>query len=68
MADSLVRLGFLVFARKGNLPEWHRMVASVYRNHVIVVGLGTVGYQIVKELLHLRELVAVVERPGVESP
>lgn len=67
VADSLVRLGFLVFARKGNLPEWHRMIAAVYRNHVIVVGLGTVGYQIAKELLNLRELVAVVERPGVES-
>ncbi|QDV32397.1 potassium channel family protein [Tautonia plasticadhaerens] len=67
VADSLVRLGYLVFTRKGNLPEWHRMVASVYREHVIVVGLGTVGYQIVKELLQLRELVAVVERPHVES-
>ena len=67
VADSLVRLGYLVFTRKGNLPEWHRMVASVYRDHVIVVGLGTVGYQIVKELLQLRELVAVIERPHVES-
>jgi Trk K+ transport system NAD-binding subunit len=67
VADSLVRLGFLVFTRKGNLPEWHRMVASVYREHVIVVGLGTVGYQIVRELLQLGELVVVVERPHVES-
>ncbi|RUL88316.1 potassium channel family protein [Tautonia sociabilis] len=67
MADSLVRLGYLVFSRKNNLPEWHRMVASVYRDHVIVVGLGTVGYQIVKEILQLRELVVIVERPHVES-
>ncbi|WP_315852102.1 potassium channel family protein [Tautonia rosea] len=67
VADSLIRLGYLVFSRKGNLPEWHRMVASVYRQHVIVVGLGTVGYQIVKEMLQLRELVVVIERPHVES-
>ncbi|MEW4570896.1 NAD-binding protein [Tautonia sp. JC769] len=67
VADSLIRLGYLVFSRKGNLPEWHRMVASVYRRHVIVVGLGTVGYQIVREMLQLRELVVVVERPHVES-
>jgi len=67
VADSLVRLGFLVFTRKGNLPEWHRMMASLYRDHVIVVGLGTVGYQIVREMLQLRELVCVVERPHVES-
>lgn len=67
VADSLIRLGYLVFSRKENLPEWHRMVASVYRKHVIVVGLGTVGYQIVKEMLQLRELVVVIERPHVES-
>lgn len=63
LADSLVRLGYLLFTRKHNLPEWHRMVASLSRDHVIVVGLGTVGYQIVRELLDLRESVVAIERP-----
>lgn len=67
VAESLVRLGFLVFSRKGNLPEWHRMVASLERSHVVVVGLGKVGYRIVKELMHLRESVVVVERPDATS-
>lgn len=68
IAESLVRLGFLVFSRKGNLPEWHRMVASLERNHIVVVGLGKVGYRIVKELLHLRENVVVVEKVDANSP
>jgi len=67
LADSLVRLGYLLFTRKHNLPEWHRMVASLNRDHIIVVGLGKVGYQIIRELLDLRESVVAVERHEVAS-
>jgi voltage-gated potassium channel len=62
VADSLVRLGYLVFAQKGNLPEWQRMVASLYRQHIVVVGVGKVGYRILHELLALREPVVAIER------
>jgi voltage-gated potassium channel len=61
VADSLVRLGYLVFASKRNLPEWHRMLASVYRNHVVVVGVGRVGYRIIQGLLALKEPVVAIE-------
>jgi Trk K+ transport system NAD-binding subunit len=61
VADSVVRLAFLMFTQKQQLPEWQRMVASLYRNHVVVVGLGKVGYQIVKGLLALRETVVGVD-------
>src|SRR5258708_13877871 len=40
VADSMVRLGYLVFASKPNLPEWQRMAASLYRNHVVLLGAG----------------------------
>jgi Trk K+ transport system NAD-binding subunit len=62
VADSLVRLGYLVFAQKGNLPEWQRMIASLYRQHIVVVGVGKVGYRIVHELMALREPVVAIER------
>src|SRR3954470_10279269 len=67
VADSVVRLAFLMFTKKQQLPEWQRMVASLYRNHVVVVGVGKVGYQIIKGLLELRESVVAVERAGAES-
>ena len=38
------------------------MVASLYRNHIVVVGVGKVGYQIIKGLLALRETVVAVEK------
>ena len=55
VADSVVRLAFLVFTRKQNLPEWNRMLASLCRNHFVVIGVGKVGYQVIKQLLELRE-------------
>lgn len=67
VADSLIRLAYLMFSRKNRLPEWQRMVASLYRDHIVVVGVGKVGYQIIKGMLDLREPVVAVERPAAES-
>jgi Trk K+ transport system NAD-binding subunit len=61
LADSLVRLGYLVFARKSKLPEWQRMIAASYRQHIVVVGVGKVGYHIIKGLLALREQVVAID-------
>jgi voltage-gated potassium channel len=67
VADSLIRLAYLVFSQKNRLPEWHRMLASLQSHHVVVVGVGKVGYQIIKSVLALREPVVAVERPGADS-
>jgi voltage-gated potassium channel len=67
VADSVVRLGYLIFTSKRKLQEWWIMEASSYRKHVVVAGLGRVGYRIVRELLSLREPVVVIER-NRESP
>lgn len=67
VADSLVRLAYLTFSKKHRLPEWQRMLASVYRHHVIVVGVGTVGYQIIKGALDLNEKVVAIERPSTDT-
>src|SRR5262245_24329026 len=62
VADSIVRLAYLVFAQKSKLPEWQRMVASMYRKHIVVVGAGRVGFRIIKGLLLLRESLVAIER------
>lgn len=38
------------------------MLASLCRNHIVVVGVGRVGYQVVKELLDLKETVVAIEK------
>lgn len=60
LADSVVRLAYLMFTKKQRLPEWHRMVASLYRRHVVVVGVWRVGLQVIKGLLELNEQVVAV--------
>jgi hypothetical protein len=40
-----------VFTRKRNMPEWQTIVATLYRKHIDVVGVGKDGAQIIKDLL-----------------
>jgi voltage-gated potassium channel len=61
IADSVIRLAFLIFTRKQNLPEWNRMLASLCRNHFVVIGVGKVGYQVIKGLLEMRESLVAIE-------
>ena len=37
------------------------MLASLCRNHFVVIGVGKVGYQVIKQLLELRESVVAIE-------
>jgi len=62
VADSVVRLGYLIFSRKRKLQEWWIMEASTYRNHIVICGLGRVGYRIVQELLEAGEPVVAIEK------
>jgi Trk K+ transport system NAD-binding subunit len=62
VADSVVRLAYLIFAQKRKLPEWQRMVASLYRKHIVIVGVGKVGLRIIRGLLDLCEPVVAIER------
>jgi Trk K+ transport system NAD-binding subunit len=64
VADSVVRLGYLIFSRKQKLQEWWIMEASTYRNHIVLCGLGRVGYRIVEELLAAKEQVVAIEKDG----
>ena len=62
VADSVVRLGYLIFARKRKLQEWWIMEASTLRNHVVLCGLGRVGYRIARELIAAKEPLVAIEK------
>jgi Trk K+ transport system NAD-binding subunit len=64
--DAIVRFTKLVFERRTNKKEWQELLASTYKDHVIVCGLGHVGYRIVQQLMRSdAECVAIEQR---ESP
>ncbi len=49
--EAVIRFGILLFAKSYRQEEWQRVLASTYRDHTIVVGIGRVGYRVVEELL-----------------
>jgi Trk K+ transport system NAD-binding subunit len=51
LADTIARLGSLLFQKRSQHKEWQILLASTYTNHVIVCGLGHVGYRVVHHLL-----------------
>lgn len=51
LVDAFVRLAGLLFTRRANTKEWQELIASTYQHHVIVCGLGHVGYRIVQQLV-----------------
>jgi voltage-gated potassium channel len=62
IADSFVRLGYLIFSSKRKLQEWWIMEASVLRNHIVLVGLGKSGLRIARELREVRETFVAIEK------
>src|SRR5688572_14937217 len=62
VADGLVRLGYFVFSSKRKLEDWWIMEASTYKNHIVVCGLGRVGYRIALDLRTLGETVVGIDR------
>lgn len=67
--EAVIRFGILLFAKSYREEEWQRVMASTYRNHHIVVGIGRIGYRVAEELLNAgEEVVAVTLAGDEESP
>ncbi len=62
LADGVVRFGVMLFNKRARKEEWQVALASTYRNHVIVCGLGKLGYRVVMQLLEFGEEVVGVEQ------
>lgn len=62
LADGVLRFWVMLFNKRARKEEWQVALASTYRNHVIVCGLGKVGYRVVRQLLDFGEEVVGVER------
>jgi Trk K+ transport system NAD-binding subunit len=61
LALGLADFGSLLFNRRARNKEWEMAVASTMNNHIVLVGLGHLGYRIVQKLHEMGKNVAVVE-------
>jgi len=62
VGEGIVRIGMLIWSRERGEKEWMRVTASTYRDHVVLCGLGHLGYRILGQLLSAKTLVVALEK------
>lgn len=61
LAMGLTDFGSLLFNRRARGKEWEMAVASTFSNHIVLIGLGHLGFRVVKKLTELEQDVVVIE-------
>lgn len=61
LAQGLADFGSLLFNRRARNKEWEMAVASTLNKHIVLVGLGHLGYRVALKLHELGEQIAVIE-------
>lgn len=67
LAHGLAEFGTMFFNRRARSKEWEKAVASTFHQHVILVGLGHLGFHVVRELHALGEDIVVIEMAPKEE-
>jgi voltage-gated potassium channel len=62
VGEGVVRLGILTFSRTRREKEWMTLMASTFRDHIILCGLGHLGFRVLNQLLDRQQDVVVIER------
>lgn len=62
LAQGLADFSVMLFNRRARGKEWEMAVASTYSNHVVLIGLGHLGFRVVKKLVELEQDVVAIER------
>lgn len=61
LALGLADFGSLLFNRRARNKEWEMAVASTMNQHIVLVGLGHLGFRIAQRLHEMGKNIAVVE-------
>jgi len=61
LAQGLTDFGVLLFNRKSRGKEWEMAVASTMNKHIVLVGLGHLGYRVTEKLHEMGKSIVVVE-------
>jgi voltage-gated potassium channel len=64
VADGIIRFGVALTNKQERGQKWQTAMASTYNGHVIICGMGKVGFRVALELLKLnRDVVAIEANP-----
>ncbi len=61
LAQGLADFGVLLFNRRARGKEWEMAVASTFSNHVVLVGMGHLGFRVARKLYEMDQDVVVVD-------
>ncbi len=61
LAQGLTDFGFLLFNRHARSKEWEMAVASTFNQHIVLIGLGHLGFRVARQLVEMDQDVAAVE-------
>lgn len=62
IGEGIIRLGMLMFSRRLGEKEWMTVMASTFRDHIIICGLGHLGYRLLGQLTAQSRHLVVIER------
>lgn len=62
VGEGVVRIGLLILSKERGEKEWMIVTASTYRNHIVLCGLGHLGYRILNQLLDANVDVVALEK------
>lgn len=61
LAQGLADFGSLLFNRRARTKEWEMAVASTMNRHIVLVGLGHLGYRVTERLKEMGENIVVLD-------
>jgi voltage-gated potassium channel len=61
VVQGVINFGVMLFNKSAREDEWQVAIASTYKDHVIIAGIGRLGYRIVQQLLEFGEEVVGIE-------
>ena len=60
LAQGLAEFGAMFFNRHTRGKEWEMAVASTFNDHIVMIGMGHLGYKVVKTLREMGEDVVII--------
>ena len=61
LAQGVTEFSVMLFNRRARGKEWEVAVASTYNNHIILVGLGHLGYRVAQEIMNMEQDIVIIE-------
>jgi voltage-gated potassium channel len=61
LAQGLTDFGIMLFNRHARRKEWEVAIASTFSNHIVLIGLGHLGYRVVEQLFQIEQDVVVIQ-------